>query len=127
MERSEPERNELTYAERIWLKEWKRKSWTSTRSKRAKERPSEVEVPPLEWRRVCEIRQWGEDCRARIFYLFREYNLQRQQSKQEELTEEEEMKQQQRMVIMHDLRKKIKSKGRIQQPLVCLGVACEGL
>ena len=28
------------------LKEWKRKSWTSTRPKKAKERPSEVEVLP---------------------------------------------------------------------------------
>ena len=32
-------------AGRIWLKEWKRKSWTSTRSKKAKESPSGVEVP----------------------------------------------------------------------------------
>ena len=41
-----------------------------------------------------KIRKWGEDCWARIFSLFREYNLQRLQSKQEESTEEEEMKQQ---------------------------------
>ena len=34
---------------------------------------------------------------ARIFALFREYNLQRLQSKQEESAEEEEMKQEQRM------------------------------
>ena len=43
--------------------------------------------------------------------MFREYNLQRLQSKQEELTEEEEMKQQQRMAIMNDLIKKVRSKG----------------
>ena len=47
------------------------------------------------------------------FSLFREYNLQRLQSKQEESTEEEEMKQQQRMMIMKDLTKKIRSKGRM--------------
>ena len=45
--------------------------------------------------------------------VFRGYNLQRLQSKQEESTEEEEMKQQQRMTIMKDLKKKIKSKGRM--------------
>ena len=43
--------------------------------------------------------------------MFREYNLQRLQSKQEELIEEEEMKQQQRMAIMKDLIQKIRSKG----------------
>ena len=59
------------------------------------------------------IRMWREDCWARIFLLLREYNLQRQQSKQEELTEEEEMKQQQRLVIMKDLIRKIRSKGRV--------------
>ena len=63
---------------------------------------------PLEWRRVRKskkyrIRKWREDCWAIIFSLFRENNLQRQQSKQVELTEEEEMKQQQRMVIIKDL------------------------
>ena len=73
---------------------------------------------PLERRRVRKskkyrIRKCGEDCWARIFSLFREDNLQRQQSKQEELTEEEEMKQQQRMVIMKDLIRKIRSKGRV--------------
>ena len=39
------------------------------------------------------MRKWREDCLARIFALFREYNLQRLQSKQEESTEGEEMKQ----------------------------------
>ena len=43
--------------------------------------------------------------------MFREYNLQRLQSKQEELTEEEEMMQPQRMAIIEDLTKKIRSKG----------------
>ena len=49
---------------------------------------------PLEWRRVCrsknyKIGRWREGCWARIFSLFREYNLQRLQSKQEESTEGE--------------------------------------
>ena len=39
--------------------------------------------------------------------------MQRLQSKQEESTEEEDMKQQQRMVIMKCLRRKIRSKGRM--------------
>ena len=47
------------------------------------------------------------------FSLFREYNLQRQQSKQKELMEEEEMKLQQRMVIMKDLIRNIRWKGRM--------------
>ena len=59
------------------------------------------------------MRKRWEDCWARLFSLFREYNLLRLQSKQEELTEEEEMKQQQRMAIMKDLIKKIRSKGRM--------------
>ena len=72
----------------------------------------------LEWRRVrrnkrFKIRKWREDCKAIIFSLFGEYNLQRLQRKQEESTEEEEMKQQQRMAIMKDLIKKIRSKGRM--------------
>ena len=53
----------------------------------------------------------GEDCWARLFSLFGEYNLQRLQSKQEESTEEEEMKQQQNMMIMKDLIKQIRSEG----------------
>ena len=53
----------------------------------------------------------GKDSWAIIFSLFREYNLQRLQSKQEDSTEEEEMKQQQRMAIMKDLIRKIRSKG----------------
>ena len=43
--RFKPERNGLMLEEMGW-KEWKRKSWTSKRSKKAKERPSEVGVPP---------------------------------------------------------------------------------
>ena len=55
----------------------------------------------------------GEDCWATIFLrVLSEYNLQRLQSKPEELTEEEEMKQQ-RMMIMKDLMKKTRSKGRM--------------
>ena len=61
--------------------------------------------------KTLKIGKWREDCWARIFSFFREYNLQRLQSKQEELTEEEEMKQQQRMAIMNDLIKKVRSKG----------------
>ena len=63
------------------------------------------------------------------FSLFREYNLQRLQSKQEESTEDEEMMQQQRMAVMKDLIKKhqIRRKDGCQKPLVGLGVAGEGL
>ena len=73
---------------------------------------------PLEWRLVRKsekyrIRKWREDCWARIFALFGEYNLQLLESKQEESAEEGEMKQQRRMKIMMDLTKKIRSKGRV--------------
>ena len=72
---------------------------------------------PLEWRRVRKgmkhrIRKWREDCCARIFALFREYNLQRMQSKQDELTEGDE-KQQQRMKILKDFTQTIRSRGRM--------------
>ena len=66
-----------------------------------------------EMRKSYEIRKWREGCWARIVSLFREYNLQRLQSKQEKLTEEEEMKQQQSMAFMKDLMKKIRSNGRM--------------
>ena len=48
------------------------------------------------------IREWREDCWARIFALFRVNNLQRLQSKQGErgLADKEEVKQQQRMKTM---------------------------
>ena len=73
---------------------------------------------PLEWRRVRKnekhrTRKWREDCWARIFALFREYNLQRPQRMHEELEEVEEMKQQQRMKIVKDLTKKIRSRGEM--------------
>ena len=63
--------------------------------------------------RKYSIRKWREDCWARIFALFREYNLQRLQGKQDELTEGEEMKQQQRMKITKGLTNKIRSRGRM--------------
>ena len=73
---------------------------------------------PLEWRRVRKnkkyrTRKWREDCRARIFFLFRAYNVQNLHCKQEESKEEEEMKLQQIMVIMKDLIRKIRSEGRM--------------
>ena len=88
----------------------------------------------MEWRRVrrnkrYKITKWREDCWARIFSVFREYNLQRLQSKQEELTEEEEMKQPQRMAIIErsDKENQIKRKHGCPKPLVGRGAACEGL
>ena len=48
------------------------------------------------------IRKWREDCWARRYSSFREYNLQPLQRMHEGSTEEEEMKQQQRMTIMKD-------------------------
>ena len=55
----------------------------------------------------------GEDCRARIFALFREYNLQRRQSMHEDSTDQEEMRRQQRMKVMKDMTKKLRSKRRM--------------
>ena len=70
---------------------WRRKFWTRT----AKRRLTEAEAPFLEWRRVrrsgkYRVRKWEEDCWARIFALFKEYNLQRRQSMHEDCTEESE-------------------------------------
>ena len=47
-----------TNAGRIRLKEWKQKSWTSTRLKKAKKRLSEVEGAPPEWRRVRKSKKY---------------------------------------------------------------------
>ena len=55
------------------------------------------------------VRKWEKDWWARIFALFREYNLRRLQSKQEESAkdeDQEEMKQQQRIKLMNDRTKK---------------------
>ena len=60
-----------------------------------------------------KIRKWRDDCWARIFSLFREYNLQRVQSIHEDSTEGEEMKRQERMKVMKDMTKQIRSKGRM--------------
>ena len=57
--------------------------------------------------------QWGEDCWAKTFWWFRDYDLQRKQGMQESLTEKEEVRQQQRMKVVTDLTNKIKSKGRM--------------
>ena len=72
---------------------------------------------PLEWRRVrrsrkYRIRKWGEDCWARIFALFREYNLQRRHC-MDEYSTEEDMRRQQRMNVMKCMSKKIRSKERM--------------
>ena len=55
-------------------------------------------------------RKWSEDCWARIFSWFREYDLQRKESMQERKTEEEEIRRQQRMKTMADMTRK---KGRM--------------
>ena len=44
------------YAGRIWLKEWKRKSWTSTKSKRAREGPSKAEETTWNGKEYAETR-----------------------------------------------------------------------
>ena len=52
-------------------------------------------------------RKWGEDCWARIFSWFGEYELQRKKGMKESQTEKEEMRQQQRMKVMMDMTRKI--------------------
>ena len=69
----------------------------------------------LEWWRVRKsrkyrTRKWREDCWARIFALFREYNLQRLQNMHEDSTEGEEITRQESMKVMKDVTKKIRSK-----------------
>ena len=72
---------------------------------------------PMEWilvRRNMQyrIRKWGEECWARIFSWFREYNLQRAHCMKEDSTEEEEMKQQQRMNVIQDMTRRIRAKDK---------------
>ena len=89
MERSEPERGG-SMLEEFWLREWKRKSWTSNKVEVWKREAFIGRGAPLEWRRVRKNkkhigRMWCEDCWARNFSLSGEYNLQRLQSRQDEL------------------------------------------
>ena len=57
MERYESGRYE-PMLEEFCLVEWKRKSWTSTRSRTAKKEVFEVGIAPLEWRRECRSKQY---------------------------------------------------------------------
>ena len=91
--------------ETVGGEKWRRKSWTSTKVEESKRGAFKGRGDPLEWRRVRKTKD------IKLESGFREYNLQRLQSKQEELTEEEEMKQQQRVAIMKDLIKKTRSEG----------------
>ena len=72
---------------------------------------------PSEWRMVrrikkYQLRKWSEDCWARIFSWFREYNLQRKQGLQEGQTGKEEMRQRQRMKVTKEMLRKIRANGR---------------
>ena len=107
MERFKPERNGPM------LEEWKRKSWKNKRSKKAQERPSEVDVPPWNGGGCAKIRKTEEESGEMIAEQEIFPSLERLQCMQEDSTEEEEMKQQKRMMIMKDLTKKIRSKGRM--------------
>ena len=94
---------------------WRRKFWTRT----AKRRLTEAGAPFLEWRRVrrsgkYRVRKWEEDCWARIFALFKEYNLQRRQSMHEDSTEESENEEAaMNEGHMKEMTKKIRSKVRM--------------
>ena len=61
---------------------------------------------PSEWRMVQRVekyqpRKWSEDCRAKIFSWFREYDLQRKKGMRESQMEKAEMRQE-RMKVMTD-------------------------
>ena len=86
----------------------------------------------LEWRRVrrsktYRIRNWSEDCWARIFSRLGEYHLQHIQSMKEGLTEEEEMKQQQMMKVIKEMTRKSKKKEECIQTTVGASVSCRGV
>ena len=73
---------------------------------------------PSGWRVVQRVKTYqprkrGEDCWAKTFLWFREYDLQRKKGMQESRPEKEEMRQQQRMKIMTDMARKNKSRGRM--------------
>ena len=55
----------------------------------------------------------GEDCWAKVFSLFRKYNLERRKGMQESRTGKDEMKQQQRMKIIAEMIRNIKAEGRM--------------
>ena len=88
MESSEPERDGPMLEEYIWLREWREKSWTSTRSKRT--RSGSLGMVKSTQEQEIQNEKVVRRLLGRIFSLFRENNLQRLQSRQEESTEEEE-------------------------------------
>ena len=61
----------------------------------------------------CQPRKWSEDCLARIFSWFKEYDLLRKQGMQESQTGKEKMRQQHRMTVMTHMASKINSKSRV--------------
>ena len=78
---------------------WKKRFWTSTRSRTAKERLTEAEVPRwnggvYEETEITGYESGEKIAWASIFALFRAYNLQRRQSMHEDSTEEEELRRQ---------------------------------
>ena len=60
--------------------------------------------------RMHRIRKWREDCWARMFALFKEYNLQRLKSMHENSTDEAAAKNEDHE---GDVTKRIRSKGRV--------------
>ena len=95
----------------------RRKSWTNTRWKTAREKLTKKEV-------LLRSGVWYEEARYSSYASGlktagqesprgSEYNLQRKQSMQAGSTKEEEMKQQQSMKAMKDMKRETKAKGRV--------------
>ena len=97
---------------------WRKRFWTSTRWRTAKEVLTEAEAPFWNGGVYEEAGSTEHESEEKIVgqefsSCSRDCNLQRLQSMHEDSTEGEKMKRQQRMKVMKDMTRKIGSKGRI--------------
>ena len=105
---------------------WRKRFWTSTRWRTAKEELIETEALFLEWRRVRRsrkyiIRKCGElFCKHFLSLCSENTTCSVCKACRRDSTEGEDMKRQQRMKVVKDMTKKIRSKGRCgcREPMV---------
>ena len=107
------------------FRRWRKRFWTSTRWRTAKEVLTEAEAPVWNGGVYEEAggtgHESGEKTAGQESSLALEYNLQRVQSMREDSTEGEEMKRQQRMKTMKDITKKMTLRGRMNEDNMMVG------
>ena len=82
----------MRIAEKIEEEVWDEYKVDGSKREACKGRGAHPEWRLVRRRKNYPLRQWSEDCQAKIFSWFREYNLQREHSMHLGATEKEEMK-----------------------------------